>query len=176
MIGVEEACLRAKEHAGAIAHMNEADRNAVLTAAARALREHAPQIIAENRKDCEACTRGAQFVDRLMLDEKRIDGIAVGLEKLVSLACPVGEVLEERTLYNGLRLRRRRSRFALRSSLRQGRRGRERLHGPWPEQGGRRAQHRQRRAQDDGRRFARTALFSPAQLFSRAFGRALGSF
>ena len=106
MIGVEEACLRAKEHAGAIAHMNEADRNAVLTTAARALREHAPEIIAENRKDCEACTRGAQFVDRLMLDEKRIDGIAVGLEKLVSLACPVGEVLEERTLYNGLRLRR----------------------------------------------------------------------
>ena len=75
MIGVEEACLRAKEHAGAIAHMNEADRNAVLTAAARALREHAPQIIAENRKDCEACTRGAQFVDRLRLDEKRIDDI-----------------------------------------------------------------------------------------------------
>ena len=106
MIGVEEACLRAKEHAGAIAHMNEADRNAVLTAAARALREHAPQIIAENRKDCEACTRGAQFVDRLMLDEKRIDGIAVGLEKLISLACPVGEVLEERTMYNGIKLRR----------------------------------------------------------------------
>ena len=106
MIGVEEACLRAKEHAGAVAHAAEADRNAMLTAAARALREHASEIIAENRKDCEACTRGAQFVDRLMLDEKRIDGIAVGLEKLVQLPCPVGEILEERTLYNGLRLRR----------------------------------------------------------------------
>ena len=106
MIGVEEACLRAKENAGAVAGASEQSRNAMLTAAARALRERAGEIIAENRIDVAGCTRGPQFVDRLMLDEKRIDGIAVGLEKLVSLACPVGEVLEERTLYNGLRLRR----------------------------------------------------------------------
>ena len=50
----------------------------------------------------------ARLVEKIadLIHEKRIDGIAVGLEKLVSLACPVGEVLEERTLYNGLRLRR----------------------------------------------------------------------
>ena len=106
MIGVEEACLRAKEHEGVIARASEEQRNAMLSAAAAALRARAGEIIAENRIDMAGCTRGPQFVDRLMLDEKRIDGIAVGLEKLISLACPVGEVLEERTLYNGIKLRR----------------------------------------------------------------------
>ncbi len=103
---VSQTCRKAKEHAGAIAFASEEDMNAMLGAAAKALRDRADFIIAENAKDIASCTRGAQFVDRLMLDKKRIDGIAVGLEKLIELPCPVGEVLEERTLYNGLQLRR----------------------------------------------------------------------
>ena len=103
---VAETCLLAKEHRASIAMASEADMNAMLAASAAALRAHAGEIIAENQKDILSCTRGAQFVDRLMLDEKRIDGIAAGLEKLIALACPVGEILEERTLYNGLRLQR----------------------------------------------------------------------
>ena len=103
---VSEVCRKAKENVRAISLASECDMNAMLDAAAKALRERACEIIAENRKDMAACTRGPQFVDRLMLDEKRIDGIATGLEKLMELKCPVGEVLEERTLYNGLRLRR----------------------------------------------------------------------
>lgn len=103
---VAETCLKARENLSAIAYASEADMNQMLTAAAGALRERAAEIISENAKEVAACTRGAQFADRLKLDEKRIDGIAVGLEKLTELACPVGEVLEERTLYNGLQLRR----------------------------------------------------------------------
>mgnify|MGYP006073193027 CR=1 FL=1 len=103
---VRETCVKAKEHLASISLAGEDKMNLMLIAAAGALREKAQFIIAENRKDIENCTRGAQFVDRLMLDEKRIDGIATGLEKLVQLKCPVGEVLEERELYNGLQLRR----------------------------------------------------------------------
>ena len=103
---VRETCLKAKEHVAAIAFAGEDKMNMMLIAAAGALRSNAAYIIEENRKDMQLCTRGPQFVDRLMLDEKRIDGIAAGLEKLVQLKCPVGEVLEERELYNGLRLRR----------------------------------------------------------------------
>ena len=101
---VLETCRKAKESVRAIAFASEADMNAMLSAAAQALRAHASYIISENKKDVAACTRGSQFIDRLMLDEKRIDGIAAGLEKLIELKCPVGEVLEERTLYNGLKL------------------------------------------------------------------------
>lgn len=103
---VKETCLKAKENLTAISLASEEDMNKMLAAAAAALREQAPLIIAENAKDVQNCTRGAQFADRLMLDEKRIDGIAEGLEQLMQLHCPVGEVLEERTLYNGLLLRR----------------------------------------------------------------------
>ena len=103
---VAAVCRKAKEHASAVAFASEADMNAMLKAAADALRARAAYIIAENAEDVKNCTRGAQFADRLMLNEKRIDGIAAGLEKLVELKCPVGEVLEERTLYNGLRLSR----------------------------------------------------------------------
>lgn len=103
---VAETCLKAKEHVPSIAFASEADMNAMLSASAAALRARAGEIIAENAEEVAACTRGAQFADRLMLDEERIDGIAAGLEKLIGLPCPVGEVLEERTLYNGLQLRR----------------------------------------------------------------------
>ncbi len=103
---VKEVCLKAKDNLSAISLASEADMNRMLAAAATALRAQSSYIIAENQKDLLSCTRGAQFADRLMLDEKRIDGIAQGLEKLIELHCPVGEVLEERTLYNGLQLRR----------------------------------------------------------------------
>ena len=103
---VAETCRKAKENVNAIAFSGEAEMNDMLSAAAQALRARADHIIEENKKDIAACTRGAQFVDRLMLDKKRIDGIAAGLEKLMELKCPVGEILEERTLYNGLRLQR----------------------------------------------------------------------
>ena len=103
---VAEVCRKAKENLNAIAFASEEDMNKMLRAAADALRARAEYIIAENKKDIAVCTRGAQFVDRLMLDVKRIDGIAAGLEKLIELRCPVGEVLEERTLYNGILLRR----------------------------------------------------------------------
>lgn len=103
---VRETCLKAKENLSAISFAGEEDMNKMLAASAAALRTQAAYIIAENEKDLQNCTRGAQFADRLMLNEKRIDGIAQGLEKLIELRCPVGEVLEERTLYNGLHLRR----------------------------------------------------------------------
>lgn len=103
---MRETCLKAKENLSAISLASEQDMNKMLSASANALRAQAQYIIAENKKDIANCTRGEQFVDRLMLNEKRIDGIAVGLEKLIELKCPVGEVLEERTLYNGLLLRR----------------------------------------------------------------------
>ncbi len=101
-----ELCQKAKDNLTAISLAGEQDMNAMLQAAADALRERADFIIGENAKDVRSCTRGEQFIDRLILDKKRIDGIAAGLEKLIALQCPVGEVLEERELYNGLKLRR----------------------------------------------------------------------
>ena len=99
---IAETCRLAKEHVGAIAYSSEAEKNRMLALAADALVAHADEIMEANKKDVEACTRGEQFRDRLLLDEARIAGIAQGLKALVRLACPVGEIIEHYTTPGGL--------------------------------------------------------------------------
>jgi glutamate-5-semialdehyde dehydrogenase len=85
------------------------EKNAALIAAAKALRAATPKILAANAQDIEAAKaagRPAAFVDRLLLNEKRIDGIAVGLEEIAALPDPVGTVLAEWTRPNGLEFQR----------------------------------------------------------------------
>ena len=85
------------------------EKNTALKAAAKALRAATPKILEANAKDIEAAKaagRPAAFVDRLMLDEKRIAGIAKGLEEIAELPDPVGTVLAEWTRPNGLKFQR----------------------------------------------------------------------
>ncbi len=84
-------------------------KNAALVAAAKALRASVPAILAANAKDIEAAKaadRPAAFVDRLMLDDKRIAAIASGLEDIAALDDPVGTILAEWTRPNGLKFQR----------------------------------------------------------------------
>jgi glutamate-5-semialdehyde dehydrogenase len=106
MRGIGEAAKAARRRL-AIAAPDE--KNAALLAAAKALRAATPKILAANAKDIEAAKaagRPAAFVDRLLLDEKRINGIAVGLEDIAALPDPVGTVLAEWTRPNGLKFQR----------------------------------------------------------------------
>lgn len=85
------------------------ERNAALAAMARALRNRSADIIAANEVDMEAARQSGtkeSLLDRLMLDEGRIDGIAAALEELIALPDPLGSIQEERTLYNGINLKR----------------------------------------------------------------------
>ncbi len=84
-------------------------KNAALMAAAKALRTSAPAILAANAKDiaaAKAADRPVSFVDRLALDEKRINAIAAGLDDIAALADPVGTVLAEWRRPNGLKFQR----------------------------------------------------------------------
>ena len=84
-------------------------RNAALIEMAKALRENAALVVGENARDMEAArAKGAKesLLDRLMLDEGRVNDIADALEDLVKLPDPLGQVQVERELYNGLQLRR----------------------------------------------------------------------
>jgi glutamate-5-semialdehyde dehydrogenase len=106
MRGIGEAAKGASRRLG-IATPEE--KNAALLAAARALRESTSKILAANAKDIEAAKaagRPGAFVDRLLLDEKRINGVAAGLEEIAALADPVGTVLAEWTRPNGLKFQR----------------------------------------------------------------------
>jgi glutamate-5-semialdehyde dehydrogenase len=84
-------------------------RNRALRAAAAAIRAQAAQILAANAQDMQAArARGlsAAMLDRLQLNDKRIEAMAAGIEQIVELADPVGSVSAEWTRPNGLRIQR----------------------------------------------------------------------
>ncbi len=106
---VKEVCALAKAHASAIAHTTEQDKNRILQICASALVDCAEDVLRANQKDVFTAKqegKGDGFIDRLTLTRARIDGIAEGLRQLIDLPCPVGEIIEDRTLTSGLHLQR----------------------------------------------------------------------
>ncbi|GER24426.1 gamma-glutamyl phosphate reductase [Zafaria cholistanensis] len=88
-----------------------ADRNLkdhALVSIAGALDSGRADVIAANARDLEreaAAGTGAALLDRLRLDDARVDGLIAALHELAGLPDPVGTVLRGQTLPNGLRLR-----------------------------------------------------------------------
>lgn len=108
MSEAQVAAQRAKAASAAMAKASTELKNKALFAMAAALRKDAALICAENAVDCaEARKAGTKesLIDRLFLDEGRIEGMASALESLASLDDPAGKVLEQRTLENGLLIR-----------------------------------------------------------------------
>jgi glutamate-5-semialdehyde dehydrogenase len=96
---------RARQASRVLALASAEQKNAALTAAAAALRAGQAQIIEANAIDVSEALRGGMapaFVDRLMLDAKRIEAMAEGLETVAALADPVGRILERWQRPNGM--------------------------------------------------------------------------
>ncbi len=95
----------ARVGATALAKTPTATKNAALNAAAAALRESSRSLLEANAADMEAAEadglRGA-LLDRLALDEDRVEAMAVGLEEVAGLDDPVGRILMRTVRPNGL--------------------------------------------------------------------------
>jgi glutamate-5-semialdehyde dehydrogenase len=84
-------------------------RNAALCAAADELRKSLPTIQRANELDCAAAKEralSAALIDRLALDESRIEATAKGLEEIAALPDPLGQVIAEWKRPNGLKIQR----------------------------------------------------------------------
>ncbi len=84
-------------------------KNTALTAAAAHMRANTVSILEANRIDVEAGkAKGlrASLVDRLLLDEGRVEGIAAGLEAIAELPDPIGSIIAEWDRPNGLHIQR----------------------------------------------------------------------
>jgi glutamate-5-semialdehyde dehydrogenase len=84
-------------------------RNAALTAAAARIRASSAAILAANNRDMEAARArnlSGALLDRLQLNESRVEAMARGIEDIVALADPVGTVIAEWTRPNGLVIQR----------------------------------------------------------------------
>ena len=99
----------ARSAAAVLARCGTDQRNSALRSAAEALRSGAQKILTANQADMVAAKdRGlsAAMLDRLMLDDERIEAMAAGLESIIALPDPVGRVLAEWDRPNGLSIQR----------------------------------------------------------------------
>jgi len=109
MRGIGEA---AKEAALGLTTASTEAKNAALSGAAAALRRNQNRILSENAKDMafgEEKGLTKAMLDRLALDEGRIEAMAKGLDDIVQLPDPVGAVTDAWDRPNGLKIERRRT-------------------------------------------------------------------
>ena len=102
MIKLGENALAAKDF---LATVTTEQKNKALLAIAAALRANSETIILENKKDLEngkAAGLNDGLLDRLMLNEARINDIASAAENVASLPDPCGRLLDEIKRPNGL--------------------------------------------------------------------------
>ncbi|GFO67244.1 gamma-glutamyl phosphate reductase [Geomonas limicola] len=85
----------ARQASFAMAKLSSGAKNELLLDMAQALVENAPKIVEENRKDLEAGEKNglsSAMLDRLMLNEARVKGMADAIREVAALPDPVGEV------------------------------------------------------------------------------------
>jgi glutamate-5-semialdehyde dehydrogenase len=112
--GKLEATMRAigreaRQAAYVLALAPAARKNRALAAMAKAVRRSRPAILAANAEDvAEAKSAGATtaFLDRLMLDTKRVEAMAAGLDVIRKLKDPVGTIMASWRRPNGMRIER----------------------------------------------------------------------
>jgi len=102
---IEQKARDAKQAARRLATLSTQVKNAALRALADDLVAHADEIIAANAGDRERGRRdglGEGIIDRLTLSRERIEAIAADVRNVALLPDPVGEMIEMRTLPNGM--------------------------------------------------------------------------
>lgn len=105
-MSVQEILQAAKQAAPALARANSKTRNQALATIADELSTRAGEVLAANGIDLESnqSKLSSGLMDRLRLTPERISGLAEAVRKVMELEEPVGKVLEEKTLPNGLHL------------------------------------------------------------------------
>ena len=98
---------QARTAAHALANLHADQKNVILRAMAGELRVQSRQILAANARDLEEGEKNGltgAMLDRLRLDEFRLESVAGGVEQVAELSDPVGEILDERERPNGIRI------------------------------------------------------------------------
>ncbi len=105
MTEIKKVCAEAKKNCQYIASKTSDEKNKMLQLIADALRNNSEDIIVANKQDLSANSqKPAHILDRLKLDEARIDAMAVGLEKLIDLTDPIGEIVDNWDAKSGINI------------------------------------------------------------------------
>ncbi len=98
---------QAKEGVGKLASIPTPAKNKALMAMAAALRKEKKRILKENRRDIEQAEQReykSGFIDRLRLNDKRIEDMVDSLKEVVHLPDPVGSIIKKWRRPNGLEI------------------------------------------------------------------------
>jgi len=98
--------LSAKQASHSLQLLTDAQRNTVLQAVADAIIVHTDDLLAANATDLARMDKANPMYDRLLLNADRLQGIADDMRHVATLPSPLGRTLKEKTLPNGLHLRR----------------------------------------------------------------------
>ena len=103
-MSVQELLLAAKQSAPLLARAQSSDKNQALAAIADELSARAGEVLSANAIDLENGKEklSTGLLDRLRLTPERITGLAKAVREVIELEDPIGKVLEEKTLPNGL--------------------------------------------------------------------------
>jgi glutamate-5-semialdehyde dehydrogenase len=108
---LEEKGKAARDASKRLAFLATEVKNKALLGIADALKAKQKEILAANNQDyqeAEASGMNAAMLDRLMLNSSRLEGIANDVRTVAALPDPVGEIIEKRTLPNGLQISKKR--------------------------------------------------------------------
>jgi len=103
---LKETFERVKKASKQLALLSDDTKNLVLCAVADAIAVNKETLLEANHKDLLKMDRHNPLYDRLQLTEERLQGIAGDMRNVATLPTPLGHITKERTLPNGLHLRR----------------------------------------------------------------------
>ena len=105
MISVRDVCLKAKEAAFELAAATTQEKNAMLNCIADAILANTDKIYDANKIDVENAkgNLSSSMVDRLTLNEARVQTMVDGVRQVAKLPDPIGEVTDSWTIKNGLK-------------------------------------------------------------------------
>jgi glutamate-5-semialdehyde dehydrogenase len=96
---------RARAASAKLAQFSTQQKNALLLHMADALESNEAKILAANEEDIQRCNLSGAMRDRLLLTPSRVKEMAKAVREVAMLADPIGEVLEQWTRPNGLKIR-----------------------------------------------------------------------
>jgi glutamate-5-semialdehyde dehydrogenase len=98
---------QARAAAYQLAQLTSSEKNAILRAMAAAIRQSASALLEANDLDLAAGVKkglSAAMLDRLRLDEGRLEAMAAGIDQVATLPDPVGQVMDKWTRPNGIEI------------------------------------------------------------------------
>jgi len=104
---MQEMGQRARVASRAMARASNEQKNQALTQIAKVIRENAAEIVRVNLLDVQQAKENGQdaaFIDRLTMTSKTIESMALGLEQIVSLADPIGQLSAAKKQPSGIEI------------------------------------------------------------------------